>query len=224
MTIAVDVAVRQLDPSWAAARLLKEIDDTVIICGVDACFARETQIRHTGDVGQLACWLGLQVTSPGCEGVITHPGLVELCVIAHWRVIAEVSVGQSPQAEVRSRVERCTVVPERLSTVLQVDVASDVLRAIVGDDNGVLCTRGVRDEVRRAQELEERTTRRTHGCLAVRPVISEWNDPFAEGCQVWVALLPSSGPLGVQNRLWVGWVQLWGCEATYDTLNCSGVP
>lgn len=147
MTIAGDVAILHSDPCRATAGLLEKVDDAVVISCVNACLAREAQVRHTGDVGQLTRRLCLQVASPACECIITHPSLIKLSVVADWGIVAEVSVGQPPQAEVRARIQRRAVVPEGLRAVLKVDVASDVLRAVIGDDDRVLGTGGVRDEV-----------------------------------------------------------------------------
>lgn len=73
VTVARDVAVGQLDPIRVAAGLLQELDHTVVVGDMHTGLAGQGEVRHAGNVGQLAGGLSLEVAPAEGKGVVANP-------------------------------------------------------------------------------------------------------------------------------------------------------
>jgi hypothetical protein len=224
VAVAVDAHVGELDPVRLDAGLLEVVDDTVVVGGVHASLAGGAKVRHLGELGQLAGGLGLEVAPAQGQGVVAVPHLFQLRGVRDRRVVGQGGVGEAPGPDGRARVERGAVVPKGLRRVLQVDVAGHQVRAVVGQQDGILRARRVRDEVRRADQLEQVAARGAHGQLAHGPVAGEGNHALGKLLKVRVASLTSARPLRVIDSLRVGGIQLWRRKARLHTVDTGGVP
>lgn len=150
VTVAMNTDIGKLDPVGLDTSLVQVVDDAVVVGGVDTGLTSRAEVGHLGDVGELAGGLGLHVASAESKSIVPNPLFGDLGIVRDGRIVGQRRIRQAPGTDRRTGVEGSAVVPERLSGVLQVDVTGHEIRTVVREQDRVLSTRRVRDEIGRA--------------------------------------------------------------------------